>query len=166
MTKNLELPVLDQQDGDRRIEHNGGVDGALLYCSDGGGAEADADHSDRVRIHAVLAQHVFEEEVRRRSRRAYADFLVSEVLDRIDLRGVLGRNDQCEARIAIIDHEGLQVLALGCEIHAVVKITRHDVSTAPMTALSDSEPPLKSTISTLTPAFSYSPSACASMVGR
>src|SRR5262249_32576543 len=35
-----------------------------------------------------------------------------------------------------------------------------------MTALSDSEPPLKSTISTLTPAFSYSPSDCAGIVAR
>ena len=118
------------QQGHRRIEHDGGIDLALLHRRNRGGAEADADHGDRVRIDAVLAQHVLEEEIGRGAGRADADFLVGEILDRIDFRSVLGRDHQRKARVAVIDHEGLQVLALGGEIDAVVEIARHHVGAA------------------------------------
>ena len=41
----------------RRIEHDRGVDRALLHRRDRGGAKADADDADGVRIDAVLLQH-------------------------------------------------------------------------------------------------------------
>ena len=59
-----------------------------------------------------------------------ADLLVGEILDRIDLGGVLGRHHQRKAGIAVIDHESLQMLALGGEIDAVVEIAGHHVGAA------------------------------------
>ena len=77
-----------------------------------------------------LLSMIFQEEVGRGAGRADADLLVGEVLDRIDLAGVLRRHHQREAGIAVIDHEGLQVLVLGGEIDAMVEIAGHHVGAA------------------------------------
>ena len=118
------------QHGDRRIEHHGGIDLALLHRRDRGGAEADADHGGAGRIEAVLLQEIFQEEIGRGARRADADFLAGEILDRLDLAVVRGRHHQHQPRIAVIDHEGLQLLLLGGEIDAVIEIAGNHVGAA------------------------------------
>ena len=57
VAQDAQILVLALQQRDRRIEHDRGIDRALLHRGDRGGAEADADHADRVRIDAVLLQH-------------------------------------------------------------------------------------------------------------
>jgi hypothetical protein len=64
------------------------------------------------------------------SRRADADLLAGEILHRLDVIGARGRHHQHEAGIAIIDHEGLQLLLLRCEIDAMVEIAGNDVGAA------------------------------------
>ena len=118
------------QHGDRRIQHHGGVDLALLHRRHRGGAEADADHRGAAGIEAVLLQEIFQKEIGRGTRRADADLLAGEILDRLDLRVVGGRHHQHQPGIAVVDHEGLQFLLLGGEVDAVVEIAGHHVGAA------------------------------------
>ena len=73
------------QHRDRGIEHHRGVDLALLHRRHGRGAKTDADHRGAGRIEAVLLQKIFQEEIGRGTRRADADLLAGEILDRFDL---------------------------------------------------------------------------------
>src|SRR5262249_35124491 len=109
---------------------------------------------------------IFEKEVCRRARGAHTHFLAGEILDRVNLRRMLRRHDQREPRIPVIDNERLQVLALGGEIDAVVEISRNDIGATADHGFEGFRTTLKSTTSTLTPAFSDSPSACANIVGK
>ncbi len=102
---------------------------ALLHGRNRGGLEPDADDGDRIGIDAVLAQHVFEEEIGRGAGRADADLLAGQILDAVD-RGLFGRDHQGEAGIAVIDHERFQRLVLGREIDAVVEIAGDNVGAA------------------------------------
>ena len=118
------------QHGHRGVEHHGGVDLALLHRRDRGGAKTDADHGNTGRIHAVLLHQVFQEEIRRGAGGADPDLLAGQILDRIDLAVVGGRYHQHKAGIAVINHEGLQLLLLGGQIDAMVEIARHHVGAA------------------------------------
>ena len=118
------------QHGDGGIEHHGGIDLALLHRRHRGGAEADADHRRAGRIEAVLLQQIFQEEIGRGTRRADADLLAGQILDRLDLAGVRRRHHQHQPGIAVIDHEGLQFLLLGGQIDAMVEIAGHHVGAA------------------------------------
>ena len=118
------------QHGDRRIQHHGRVDLTLLHRRDRGRAEADADHGDAGGVDAVFLQQVFEKEVGRGARRADADLLAGQVLDRFDFVVVLRRHHQHKPRVAVVYDEGLQFLLLGGEIDAVVEIAGHHVGAA------------------------------------
>ena len=118
------------QHRDRRIEHHGGVDLALLHRRHRGGAEADADHRGAGRIEAVFLQEIFQEEIGRGARRADADLLAGQILDRLDFIGVRGRHHKHQPGIAVIDHEGLQFLLLGGQIDAMVEIAGNHVGAA------------------------------------
>ena len=130
VAEDFQILVLALQQRHRGIEHDGGIDRALLHGGDRGGRKSDADDADGIRIDAVLAQQIFQEEVGRGAGRADADPLVLEVLHRIDLAGLLRRHHQRQAGIAVIDHEGFERLVLGGEIDAVVEIAGHDVGAA------------------------------------
>ena len=95
-----------------------------------GCAEADADDGNARGIDAVLLQEIFEKEIGRGTGRADADFLAGEILDRFDLGGVRGRHHQHLARIAVVNHKGLQFLLPGGEIDAVVEIAGDHVGAA------------------------------------
>ena len=118
------------QHGDRRIQHHGGVDLALLHRRHRGRAEADADHGGAGRIEAVFLQQIFQEEIGRGTRRADADLLAGQILDRLDFAVVRGRHHQNQPRIAVINHEGRQLLLLGGKIDAVVEIAGNHVGAA------------------------------------
>ncbi len=118
------------QHGDRRIQHDSRVDLALLRGRDRGGAETDTDHGGAGRVEAVLLQQIFEEEISRGTRRADADFLAGQILDRFDFASVRGRHHQYETGVPVINHKGLQLLLLGGEIDAVVEIAGNHVGAA------------------------------------
>ena len=126
----LQIGIAALQNGDGGIEHHGRVDLSLLHRRHGGGPQADADHRGAGRVEAVLLQEIFQEEIGRGARRADADLLAGQILDRLDLIGVRGRHHQHQAGIAVIDHEGLQFLLLGGQIDAMVEIARHHVGAA------------------------------------
>ena len=118
------------EDRDRRVEHHGGIDLALLHRHHRRGAEADPDHRRRVRINARFFQLIFQEEIGRGTRRADAHLLAREVLDGGDLSGLAGRHNENQARIAVIDDEGLQLLLLGGECDRMIEIARDDIRAA------------------------------------
>ena len=128
--ENAQVRMAALQHRDRGIQHHGGVDLALLHRRNRGGAEADADHGDAGGVDTVLLQQIFEKEIGRGTRRADADLLAGEILDRLDFAGVRGRNHQNEAGITVIDHERLQLLLLGGEVDAMIEITGHHVGAA------------------------------------
>ena len=56
IAENLHVLVLALQQSDRRIEHDGRVDQALLLRGDRGRLQPDPDHRDGIGIHPVLVQ--------------------------------------------------------------------------------------------------------------
>ncbi len=118
------------QHGDGRIEHDGGVDLALLHRRDRGGAQTDADDGGAGRIEAVLLQQKLQEEISRRTGRTDANLFAREILDRLDFIGMRGRHHQHEAGIAVIDHKGDQLLLPGGEIDAMIEVAGDHVGAA------------------------------------
>ena len=130
IAEDLQVRIAALQHRDRRIQHHGGIDLALLHRRHRGRAKTDADHRRAGRIEAVLLQEVFQEEIRRGARRADADLLAGKILDRFDLAIVRGRHYQHQTGIAVIDHESLQLLLLGGQVDAMVEIAGNHVGAA------------------------------------
>ena len=129
VAQDLQILVLALQHRDRRVEHDRGIDLALLHRRDRRGVKPDADDADRIRVDAVLAQQVFQEEIGRRARRADADLFAGEILDRVDLAGSSG-DTRGQNRDSGHRRRTPALLALGGEIDAVIEIAGDDVGAA------------------------------------
>ena len=82
IAEDTKVRMIALQDRDRRIEHHGGVDLALLHRRNRGRAKANADDGGAGGIEAVFLQEIFEKEIGRGAGSADADFLAGEILDR------------------------------------------------------------------------------------
>ena len=106
---------------------------SIVPCSIAATAVAprpDADHADRIRIDAVLVQQYLRKKSVEEPGALTPTFLLARSLIDLISAGVLGRHHQRETGEAVIDHEGLQMLALGGEIDAMVEIAGDDVGRA------------------------------------